>query len=68
MCKFVGAERKMELGNTVITKGFVALEKTLASTSGKYCIGDEVTVADVFLVPQVYNANRLVEFLIATYV
>ncbi|XP_785986.1 maleylacetoacetate isomerase isoform X1 [Strongylocentrotus purpuratus] len=58
MCKFVGAERKMELGNTFITKGFVALEKTLASTSGKYCIGDEVTVADVFLVPQVYNANR----------
>lgn len=41
-----------------ITKGFKALEATLAKTAGKYCIGDEVTIADTCLVPQVYNANR----------
>ncbi|XP_072167779.1 maleylacetoacetate isomerase-like [Diadema setosum] len=58
MLKFVGPERKMELGNTVITNGFKALEKILVTTSGKYCVGDEVTLADLFLVPQVYNANR----------
>nr|XP_054758091.1 maleylacetoacetate isomerase-like [Lytechinus pictus] len=58
MIKFIGADRKMELGNTFITKGFEALEKTLENTSGKYCIGDEVTVADLFLAPQVYNALR----------
>ncbi|XP_063959063.1 maleylacetoacetate isomerase-like isoform X2 [Lytechinus pictus] len=58
MIKFIGADRKMEVGNTLITKGFEALEKTLENTSGKYCIGDEVTVADLFLAPQVYNALR----------
>lgn len=41
-----------------ITKGFKALEALLATTAGKYCVGDEVTVADACLVPQVYNANR----------
>jgi glutathione S-transferase len=30
----------------------------LAKTAGKYCFGDEVTLADVFLAPQVYNARR----------
>jgi glutathione S-transferase len=26
--------------------------------AGKYCVGDQVTLADAFLVPQVYNAVR----------
>lgn len=38
--------------------GFIALESKLAQTSGKYCVNDEVTVADLCLVPQVYNAKR----------
>ncbi len=25
---------------------------------GKYCVGDEITLADVFLVPQLLNAER----------
>ncbi|KAH7940943.1 hypothetical protein HPB49_008314 [Dermacentor silvarum] len=41
-----------------ITKGFKALEATVSKTAGKYCVGDEVTIADACLVPQVYNANR----------
>jgi maleylacetoacetate isomerase len=41
-----------------IDRGFVALEKTLAKTAGKYCFGDVVTAADMFLVPQVVNARR----------
>ena len=36
----------------------LGLEVALAKTSGKYCVGDEVTMADVCLVPQVYNAQR----------
>eukprot|EP00794_Sanderia_malayensis_P020373 gene20373-22382_t len=36
----------------------VALEQSLKETAGKYSIGDEVTLPDLFLVPQVYNANR----------
>ena len=38
--------------------GFQALEKVLEKTSGKYCVGDNVTAADLYLVPQGYNANR----------
>ncbi|TRX57529.1 maleylacetoacetate isomerase [Thalassomonas sp. M1454] len=38
--------------------GFKALETKLAQTSGKYCFKDVITVADLCLVPQVYNAKR----------
>jgi maleylacetoacetate isomerase len=41
-----------------IIKGFTALEKILENCSGKYCVGDEITMADCCLVPQVYNARR----------
>ncbi|MCL1078204.1 maleylacetoacetate isomerase [Parashewanella spongiae] len=42
-----------------VHKGFIALEAMLEKHSGKYCFGDTVTLADLCLVPQVYNANRL---------
>jgi maleylacetoacetate isomerase len=38
--------------------GFNGLEKTLTQTHGQYCVGDQVTWADLCLVPQVYNAER----------
>ncbi|CAG0886593.1 unnamed protein product, partial [Darwinula stevensoni] len=39
--------------------GFVsALEKLLARSAGKYCVGDNVTMADCCLVPQVFKAHR----------
>ena len=40
--------------------GFSAMEKMLADSllTGPYCAGDLVTIADVFLVPQLYNARR----------
>ena len=41
-----------------IHEGFSAIEKQLCSTAGLYCFGDDVSVADIFLVAQVYNANR----------
>lgn len=49
---------KIEFANNVITKGFEALEIILSKTSGKYCIGDEVTIADIFLAPQILNGSR----------
>ncbi|KAI8148658.1 maleylacetoacetate isomerase [Fennellomyces sp. T-0311] len=44
-----------------ITRGFDALEAKLRETKendfpGRYCVGDDVTIADFFLVPQFYNA------------
>ena len=42
-----------------IERGFSALESWLATAgSGIYCHGDSPTIADCFLVPQVYNAER----------
>eukprot|EP01097_Dermamoeba_algensis_P006755 TRINITY_DN4215_c0_g1_i2.p1 TRINITY_DN4215_c0_g1~~TRINITY_DN4215_c0_g1_i2.p1 ORF type:complete len:219 (-),score=41.64 TRINITY_DN4215_c0_g1_i2:122-682(-) len=51
-------DKKTEWSKQVIEDGFKALEKTLQKTSGKCCVGDEVTIADLCLVPQVYNARR----------
>jgi len=39
-------------------KGFEACENLLKRTHGKYCFGDEVTAADLFLIPQVFSAQR----------
>lgn len=38
--------------------GFSAIESNLAATAGDYCFANELTLADVFLVAQVYNAHR----------
>ena len=40
-----------------IAQGFIALE-TLAAAQGPYLLGDAVTLADVCLVPQMFNARR----------
>jgi len=42
----------------IITNGFVALEQRLQTRSGKYAFGYALSLADVCLVPQVYNAMR----------
>ena len=42
-----------------IARGFAAIETWLqAPASGAFCHGDEPGLADCFLVPQVYNAER----------
>lgn len=41
-----------------MTRKFDKLEKLVKSTSGKYCVGDEVSLADICLVPQMHNAKR----------
>ena len=41
-----------------ITHGLRALEPLLKETSGRYSVGDQVTLADCFLVPQLYHARR----------
>jgi maleylacetoacetate isomerase len=42
-----------------LARGFSAVESWLsAAECGLYCHGDEPTLADCFLVPQVYNAER----------
>jgi maleylacetoacetate isomerase len=43
-----------------IARGFRALEQLVArhSVDGRHCFGTDATLADAFLVPQVYNARR----------
>jgi maleylacetoacetate isomerase len=41
-----------------IAKGFIGIEAMLGRTAGAYAFGDDVTLADCLLVPQVYNAHR----------
>lgn len=56
--KYRGLEHKLEWGKYFISLGFDALEAMLEKTAGVYCFGDSLTMADVCIVPQVYNARR----------
>ncbi|XP_027027838.2 maleylacetoacetate isomerase isoform X1 [Tachysurus fulvidraco] len=51
-------EEKVQWAQHFINKGFKALESILKQTSGTYCVGNEISMADICLVPQVYNAER----------
>jgi maleylpyruvate isomerase len=41
-----------------VGRGLDAFETLVAQSAGRYCVGDQVTLADVCLVPQVYSARR----------
>jgi maleylpyruvate isomerase len=41
-----------------VARGLAALERTARETAGAFLVGDVPTIADVFLVPQLYNARR----------
>lgn len=65
----LGNEEKMAWAHDVIVKGLASLEKEAikeqdryskenSGKQGKYLVGDDVSIADVCLVPQLYNARR----------
>ena len=41
-----------------LEKGLNPLEEFLKESSGKFCFKDQISLADLFLIPQVYNAKR----------
>ena len=51
---------KVAWGATTIQNGLSAFEELLklSGPQGKYCLGDELTLADAFLIPQLYNCGR----------
>lgn len=55
-----GEAARTEWARRVVREGFEAMEATLRefSATGPYCLGDRVTLPDLFLVPQLYNARR----------
>ena len=52
----VYSEQKLAWYRRWIVIGFEALETLLDKT--QYCFGEQPTLADVYLIPQVYNALR----------
>jgi maleylpyruvate isomerase len=42
-----------------IVTGFDAIEARLAAVAGRHAVGDRISLADICLVPQVYNAHRV---------
>ncbi len=54
----VDESSKLAWSHYWMATGFASIEKKLEKTVGQYCFGDTVTLADLCLIPQVYNANR----------
>ncbi|ORZ04040.1 hypothetical protein BCR41DRAFT_313426 [Lobosporangium transversale] len=56
--QYVGDEKKAEWAKHFLTEGFKALEAMLEKTAKEFAFGDSITMADVVIVPQVYNGFR----------
>jgi maleylpyruvate isomerase len=41
-----------------IAAGLAAFQAVANETAGRFCVGDQLSVADAFLVPQLYSARR----------
>lgn len=54
-----GAITMQDWQRKFIAEGLAALEKMLENpATGRFCHGDQVTMADLCLLPQIYNAQR----------
>lgn len=51
-------EERKKIAQYWITRKLENLEILVKTTAGKYCVGDQVTIADICLVPQMFNARR----------
>ena len=49
---------KMKWGHDIIEQGLAALEVMVQGTAGTFMVGDEPSIADCCLIPQLYNARR----------
>jgi maleylpyruvate isomerase len=53
----LGGDRQAWLEH-FIRRGLAVLERAAAETAGAYLVGDALTIADVYLAPQLYAARR----------
>ncbi|KAJ1959614.1 hypothetical protein GGI12_004248 [Dipsacomyces acuminosporus] len=56
--KTLPQEERADYARRVITKGLAVVEKMLEKTAGEFCVGDQVSLADCCLMPQLFNAHR----------
>ena len=54
-----GAEACAAWNRHWIAKGFDVIEARLAATAAQHAVGNRISLADICLVPQVYNARRV---------
>jgi maleylacetoacetate isomerase len=54
----ISSEQKNAWLTKWITEGLSAYEKTIAPFAGDYCFGNNLSAADIFLVPQLFTAHR----------
>lgn len=54
----VNEEQKNHWYHHWLHSGLTSLEKMVKPYAGSFCLGDQVTMADVCLIPQLYNALR----------
>lgn len=57
--KLAEASGNSEWDRYWIQRGLSAYEEAVKETAGKYSVGDEITLADVCLVPELWTAERL---------
>ncbi|MDQ6701720.1 MAG: maleylacetoacetate isomerase [Pseudomonadota bacterium] len=53
-----GADTRAAWNRQWIGTGFGAIEARLAAAAGRHAVGNMISLADICLVPQVYNARR----------
>jgi maleylpyruvate isomerase len=53
-----GGGDKIEWAARWVAEGLTAIEECAKSVAGRFCVGDQVSVADLYVVPQLYNARR----------
>jgi maleylacetoacetate isomerase len=51
--------KRKEWSQFFIRRGLAAFQETCKKSAGKFSVGDEITAADLFLIPQLYNAKRV---------
>ncbi len=54
----LGQDQVSRWARQVIDEGLDACDRLIAAADGPYCFGDQVTLADLCLVPQLVNARR----------
>jgi maleylacetoacetate isomerase len=54
----VSADKKLQWYQHWVAIGFKGLETRFKKSAGKFCFADTLSIADVCLIPQVYNAHR----------